>query len=163
MKKILLSILIFSTLSSFCQIKSGIVEYNLTIGENKDIESSSEMKGHYINAKNNAKYLTYNLEFNEAEMLFYQNPILNSDGNDTTFSSVFSGVDGKYYREKDSNTILNEKDNRLVGKVIVKTDDNVEWALTKETKKIQNYLCYKATKTIQVNNKAGIFKRQIIV
>ena len=57
--------------------------------------------------------LLFFLDFNDTAMLFYENKKMNSGENNTNFSSAFSGVDGKYYKEKKSNIIFNEIDNQI--------------------------------------------------
>ena len=105
--------------------------------------------------------LLFFLDFNDTAMLFYENKKMNSGENNTNFSSAFSGVDGKYYKEKKSNIIFNEIDNHI-GHIILKKVEDTKWILTKESKKIQDYLCYKATTISTVKNSAGTFKRTIV-
>ena len=57
---------------------------------------------------------------------------------------------------------MNEINNKM-GNFIIKTNDATKWILTKENKKIQKYLCYKATASLVIKNQAGTFKRPIIV
>ena len=159
MKKIILLLLLCS-FSVFSQEKSSKVEYSLVVGDDKEMDSGP-LGGYYKDAKKNAKYISFSLDFNETAMLFYENKNINDENNNTSFSVAFSGVIGKYYREKKSNVIFNEINNKT-GHFIVKTNDTTKWVLTKESKKIQDYLCYKATAIISVKNQAGVFKRTII-
>lgn len=57
---------------------------------------------------------------------------------------------------------MNEVENKFLGHFLVKSIDDTKWTLTKESKKIQDYLCYKATAIATVKNEAGTFKRTII-
>ncbi|WP_298306620.1 GLPGLI family protein [Flavobacterium sp.] len=144
----------------FSQDKTSRVEYSLIVGEDSKFDNSPVAE-YYKEARKNAKYVTFFLDFNDTAMLFYENKKMNSGENNTNFSSAFSGVDGKYYKEKKSNIIFNEIDNHI-GHIILKKIDDTKWVLTKESKKIQGYLCYKATTVSTVKNSAGTFKRTII-
>lgn len=149
------------TISISAQVRNGSVEYGLIFAEDKELENSV-MATYFAEAKKNAKYITFTLNFNKDEMCFFKNSILNIDGVDTTFSTVFSGVNGKTYRNRNSDIILNEQYNNNLGNIIVTNELKTNWTLTKETKLIDNYLCYKATMTIDIVNSVGTFKRQIV-
>ena len=159
MRKMILS-LFLSSISIFCQEKTSRVEYNLIVGEDTKFDSSP-IAEYYKKAKKNAKYVTFSLDFNDIAMQFYENKKMSSEENNTIFSSAFSGIDGKYYKEKKSNVIFNEIDNNI-GHLILKKNDDTKWTLTKESKRIQDYLCYKASAIVTVKNSAGTFKRTII-
>ena len=160
--KTIFYLLLFFTLETFGQIKTGSVTYNLTIADDIEMEKGM-MADYYKDAKKNAKLVSYTLNFDENQMIFSTNPSLKIDGQgDVSFAEAFSGVEGKYYREKKSNTILNEIDGANLGHLIVKKEFKLKWALTKETKMIDQYLCYKATSELIIKNTAGQFKREII-
>lgn len=159
MNKKLLLLLLFSHFC-FSQEKGNKVVYNLVVGEDKELDNSP-VADYFNEAKKNAKYITFSLDYNDDSMLFYENKKMNGDNNDTTFSSAFSGVEGKYYKEKKSNFVLKEVNNKF-GRLIIKTVDNINWTVTKETKIIQDYLCYKATAVVSTKNQKGKFKRTIM-
>lgn len=98
MKKIFYTLLLTSFFM-FSQEKSSRIEYGLTIGNDKVIDNGP-MTEYYKDAKKNAKYVTFSLDFNDTAMLFYENKKMNGDNNNTSFSTAFSGVNGKYYNEK---------------------------------------------------------------
>jgi GLPGLI family protein len=160
MKKPVILFLLF-TLSIYSQLKTSKISYGLVIGNDK-VMDNGPMADYYKEAKKNAKYVSFSLDFNDNEMLFYENMKMNGDNNNTSFSTAFSGVNGKYFKEKNSNIILNEVENKLLGNFLVKSSDNTKWVLSKESKKIQNYLCYKATTDVTVTNEVGTFKRTVI-
>jgi GLPGLI family protein len=159
LKRFLFISLLFNSIIFIGQIKNGIVEYNLIIGDDKELESGM-MADYYKDAKKNAKSLSYSLVFNQSEMIFYQNQYLEKEGDgDTSFSRAFSGVEGKYFKDKDSNVVLNEVDNPIVGHLIIKREISLKWVLIKETKKIDDYICYKANAELIIKNSVGEFKR----
>jgi GLPGLI family protein len=159
MKKIILLLLIYSS-SFYSQEKISKIDYCLVVGDDKELDNGP-LGEYYKEAKKNAKYVFYSLDFNDIAMLFYEKKGMNSENGNNAFSKAFSGVEGKYYKEKNSNDILKEIDNKSVGHFLVKTTDNSKWILTKESKKIMDYLCYKATAIVTVKNEAGNFKRTI--
>ena len=161
MNKIITIIILFS-IKSFGQINSGTVQYNVTFIEDKELDGGN--LGNYIkDAKANSKYLTYSLDFNANEMVFYKTQNLTSDDNgDTSFAEAFSGVSGKYFKKKNSNILLNEIDNKHLDHILVSKEMNLKWNLLNETKIIDNYLCYKATSIIIITNGVGVFKRNLI-
>jgi GLPGLI family protein len=145
----------------YAQIKNGSIQYGLVFSQDKELESGI-MASYFAEAKKNAKYISFTLNFNENEMCFFKNNTLNSDGVDISFAIAFSGVNGKIYKEKNSNVVLNEQDNNDFGKIIVRKELVTNWTLTKESKLIDNYICYKATTIIDIKNSVGTFKRDIV-
>jgi len=97
-----------------------------------------------------AKMLTFNLDFNENESLFYlSNSLISEFENQDTkkyVTGLFYGFDEIY---------INKSENKLIeqlyyafGTILRITKASfVVWNLTKETKDISGYKCYKATYT----------------
>jgi len=142
------------------QIINGKIEYSLQIIDDENF-SKGELSNYFTSAVENAKYLNFILEFNKEEMMFYSKN-LKIDGIDTSFSSAFSGVDGIYYKKNNDTLILNLKDNQFLGKPILKKKNKIDWKLSNESQKIENFLCYKATAIIKFNNGVGNFQRELI-
>lgn len=160
MKKLFLA-LVFTSIITHGQIKTGRIEYGLVISDDKELEKGL-MSEYFSDAKKNAIYVSYSLDFNSTEMIFYKNEKMNGDNNNTAFSEAFSGVNGKLYKEKSSDFILNELDDKMLGHLILKKELNPKWTLLKNTKKIQNYVCYEATTVIEIKNSVGVFKRNVV-
>jgi GLPGLI family protein len=160
MKKLFLA-LVFTSIITHGQIKTGLIEYGLVISDDKELEKGL-MSEYFSDAKKNAIYVSYSLDFNSTEMIFYKNEKMNGDNNNTVFSEAFSGVNGKLYKEKSSDFILNELDDKMLGHLILKKELNPKWTLLKNTKKIQNYVCYEATTVIEIKNSVGVFKRNVV-
>ena len=158
MKKYIFLIIFFSQLVN-SQIKNGRIEYELIIGDDSELDKSELMSGYYSEAKENSKYVSFNLDFDDTQSHFYLNEILQSEVNNTSMTIAFSGVTGKYYKKKNENFVIEQTGNKLTGEYIIKLDIDTKWNLTNETKTIQNYLCYKAETEKIVNNEAGTFKR----
>lgn len=162
MKKIILILnvlLIFNFANS--QELFGYVEYSLNIANDEKV-SEGELGNFYKQAKDNASYVSYILNFNKNEMSFQSNtPEI--DGVNLSFSFAFSGVHGLYYRKINESVVLNSIDDYILGKIILKRDLKINWTLHNESKKIQDFLCYKATATLKYNNGVGDFQKEIIV
>lgn len=156
MKKIILILLVVVS-TAYSQIKNGTVEYELILQKDEKRLEKGGLAAYYKDAAENAKYLTFKLDFNNSEMYFYADESLGINKNRTNFSLSFSGVTGKTHKEKSSNFVYIELQSNLFGKFIIKKEINVEWKITKESKMIQNFKCYKATTKIKFNNGVGDF------
>jgi len=89
--------------------------------------------------------LDYVLQFTNTESIFYNIPKMETDGYRSNNRYVFkSGASGIFYKNLKTKEKFNSVN--LPGKTfLVKSEFKKEkWLLTKETKKIDNYLCYKA-------------------
>lgn len=160
MKKIIIMLLLVGIQPSFSQIKNGIVEYELILQKDEKLEKGG-LAAYYKDAVENAKYLTFKLDFNNNEMYFYANELLGINQNRTNFSLSFSGVTGKTHKEKSSNFVYIELQNNLFGKFIIKKEINMQWKIFKESKMIKNFKCYKATTKINFNNGVADFSRDV--
>ena len=97
-----------------------------------------------------ARDLTFNLEFNENESLFYLANNLIMDDVDPSSKKyiigLFYGYDKIYINKKEN--LLIEQLYYSFGTVLKKRKASfIKWELTTETKKISGYKCYKATYT----------------
>ncbi len=136
LKKIIFLFLFFLFSSLYSQEKKIEIKYYQAI-INKEITKSDKPKI--------LKDLDYVLQFTPTESLFYNIPRMESDGYRSNRRYVYkSGASGIFYK----NIKTKEKFHtvNLPGKIfLVKSElDKDKWVLTKETKKIDKYLCYKA-------------------
>lgn len=162
MKKIILFTNLFLIFNfANCQELNGYIEYSLNIADDEKL-SKGELGDYFKQAKENASYVNFILEFNKNEMCFYSNtPEI--DGVNMSFSKAFSGVNGIYYKKVNTSTVLNTMEDYVLGKIILKKNVKVDWKLHNETKNIQEFICYKATTTIKYNNGVGDFQKELIV
>ena len=106
MKNIFFLIFLFVSSEVLCQIKSGSIEYSVTFTKDKELETGM-LANYYKDAKNNAKFLSYLLDFDDKRMVFYVNEKLKSDSSENLdFVEAFSDANGKYFREKNSSLIF---------------------------------------------------------
>jgi len=159
-KNILLIVftLFFNSVNS--QELNGYIEYSLNIGDDSSL-SKEGLADYFKQAQDNSIYVSFVLEFNKNEMSFYSKS-LDIDGINTSFSKAFSGVNGFYYKKINENIVSNFIDDQILGKIIIKKNNKVNWKLHNEIKKIENFICYKATATIKYNNGVGNFQKEII-
>ena len=143
------------------QVSTGHVEYSLNFGNDKTLDEG-ELADYFKMAKENASSVSYILNFNNEEMNFYSNTP-DTDNVNIAFSFAFSGIHGVYYRKMNEITVFDSVDDYTLGKIIFKRDLNADWKLHDESKKIQGFLCYKATITTKYNNGVGDFEKELIV
>lgn len=112
-------------------------------------EKSKELYSFFDKMNEVSKNLTFELKFNNNESLFYLNKVMDSDLNPMGISFVNNIVSrGKYYYNKSEDTILREE--HIYGNnTLIETKSTMinNWTLTNESKKIDNYQCYKATRS----------------
>lgn len=141
----------YSRQNDFSFIDNNGVDSVKTINRNFDFNE-------LINVSN--KKFQYILEFNNYESVFEIDKKLDLDDNDLRLASMFGG-NGIYYIN-----IINKESFRQVESFgdlfLIKRDFNLfKWKLLNETKKIGDFLCYKAITTKIVENDK-IFKKQVI-
>ncbi len=104
-----------------------------------------------FNKKINAGFKeTYVLKFDEANSIYQKEEKLEALGQEgTRFNSDIGFSGEKLYKNIKEDRYSVEND--LYGKIFIIKDklENHNWKLTKETKTIGNYTCYKATKIIK--------------
>lgn len=145
----------------FSQIKSGTVTYGISYEFDEDMKSG--LMASYVDlAIQNAKYVTFELEFNQEAMRFYPSNSMNVDGMKVDFVLAFAVADGIYYRTKDFSMNYHNTSTRWLGDFIIKCENKLQWELTNEKKYINEFLCFRANATQIVDNGAGVFKFPII-
>lgn len=101
--------------------------------------------------------VTYSLKANKNESLFTADDFMENDINPTLKEAILiSSADGKFYSNKEENiSFWQVNDGRKYYRI---TNENITqgWKITNETKKIGEYLCYKATNKILLNNKVPV-------
>lgn len=102
--------------------------------------------------------ITYILKGNEIEALFTYKPFMENDANPNLMSAIMlSSADGKFYTNRSENLNfwqIESHDGKYYR--LIEKDKTSDWKITKETKKIGDYDCYKATKKVLLNNRLPI-------
>lgn len=162
MKKLFLIVIfaLSSTLSA--QVTSGIITYGLSFETDTEFAKDAVLGDYYKSAVDNAKYLSYNLEFNQEAMHFYEVPNMSVAEGDLSFAKSFSGCYGSFYKGKNDRDVLNSLNDERFGALIISINGNREWEMTSETKMINGFLCYRANSFEIVNNETRIFRHPVI-
>lgn len=157
--KLVYLLLLLSSISGLSQIKNGTIEYSINIEMLEGLKENGPFKRMYTEAVNNAKTLRFNLVFNRENSVFSLNKgLVVGEENNTQSAIIASGYKGIVYQSK--MTSYSEIEKGFGNYLLI--NEPIEWILTNETKKIEGFLCYKATAVKMVINSSGTFKHPII-
>jgi len=130
--------------------KTSTSEFKDRIGSNKDI--SPEMQKMIQDRMAKMFEKTFVLYFDKTASIYEEEEKLDAPGTESEsrgmkMISSFTGGGGKHYKNVKSKTFAIEKE--MMGKEFLVKDSlpKLEWKMTSETKKIGNYMCFKATAT----------------
>lgn len=162
MNKIILVFFLLISNANYAQVKGGIITYGVTISDDADFDKGPA--GDFLKlAKNAAQYLSYTLLFNENESIFCLDNIMETNQNEISAAVAFSGIYGKFFNIKKSMLLLNEFDNEDFGRIVVQKQYDYKWEFSNESKKIDGFTCFKASRIMIIDNgDSGVFKRPII-
>lgn len=148
----------FLTLALCGQNKiSGIVYYESTINSRKLDEylskSRKNIKRKRVIESLDKVYLyttpiKSKLTFSKGEGLFVVEDKLSTDiyNLGQRFQKISAGGSNEYYYDENTKTYL-IKNCEVLGECFIYTNKSLEWQLTQESKKINGYTCYKATRS----------------
>ena len=92
------------------------------------------------------------LEFNNNEAIYFVEDKMQNDGKPTyNVNRIFAGGDNTYYKNTKTGEYFNESSS--FGELLLIEIDEKKWEITQESKKIGNYLCYKAIDIASTNRK----------
>ena len=159
MKNIIIYLLFFLVNLSFSQNYS--ITYELKIFENKKSLENEYLKDYYLKAMEGAKNLTFVLRCEKDKSFFDYRNILSINSSETKAAIIKSETKRPYYIEK--NWVYKiDKEKYIEKKYIIKDSLLTNWEITNETKKINNYTCYKATAKYKIINPKGVFYHPVI-
>lgn len=158
MKKYLVAVLLFS-ISLFAQQKNISVEYKAELFDDEKEVPNEILKQMIQQALSDSKLVRFNLLIQDKTAKFYDLPSMSiSDSNSKTFLLAMLGFVGTIYTHNDTiysgNNLFGK--NKLVQKPMI-----TDWKITNETKKIDDYLCFKATTFYKVINSKGEFNHPV--
>ncbi len=113
----------------------------ITLDDNSDVPK--ELLNKYKNIKESMSQLTYTLIFNDTESLFKLNKFLENDSRRISKRAITKGKgNGQYYTNIKEKKIIHQQEfgNKMYDVIVKKYD----YKLTKQTKMIGEYTCYKA-------------------
>lgn len=140
----------------------GEVRYGFIENEVKDQEKAKNKELYQLidQINNKASNLEFVLQFNSVESLFYLEEQMESDLNPMVISFAKNIVSkGKYYCNIKKDILLREVTNNYDQYTLVQSKpSSIKWVLTKETKRIGKFKCYKATTIKTKINSSGSYK-----
>ncbi len=160
MKKILIILFIILTSNSIeSQVNNGKIIYKVV----QSIDKNNVLDKMYLSMSKNYEHiageLQFSLIFNKESAIFYLEDKLYSDKYLAENVQTKAGYFGRVQQAKDY--CITENLEEDFGQFLVKRK-YPKWELLKETKKIGDFLCYKATFTKVTTYKKKIFKREYI-
>ncbi|MCX7551392.1 GLPGLI family protein [Xanthomarina sp. F2636L] len=149
----LFSILIFVFISVFINAQSiNEVNYKIFMKEDLNTKMDPQIKNRIEDINKAINQIECRLVFNNQFSVFKQIKKLGIDDNDLSHKIASVFVNGDYYVDLDNKNKMIQKwfsDELFNISIQFKS---LEWEITKETKQIGKYLCYKATSIRYVSN-----------
>lgn len=140
--------LLFTTTVLFGQkINNARLKYKVSF---KEIKNKNGVNN-FFNSKSQQIYL---LDIQNSKSLFYPEKRMTSDSQ-TNFDLISAFVGKNNYYFDSSKNILLKKEHHLGEDFIIREIPDFKWILTQESKKIGNYICFKATCEVQYLNRLG--------
>lgn len=152
MKKIFLLFTLIPFLG-FSQIQSGKILYKVSMDQTivDSVLSTVEMpelktylKQAFEKNSKTVPYITYELDFNKNESLFYSHKSMGSDGGLDLEKTIKNIGPGKYYLNLKEGISLHEYEYVSTPFLVRFNYEDLDWKITQETKMINGYQCYKA-------------------
>jgi GLPGLI family protein len=123
----------------------------------KQLSSSTDsLNDKYMKqALKSLKNREYKLAFNNTEAIYDEVKVLDINDNPVVeaFVAGISQFSGEVYFNQLKKSVINKKE--LFGSAFLIEKNSINWILSKDTLKIDNYLCYNATTTRIIENSKG--------
>lgn len=113
------------------------------------LENKTEIISTFNSLNNDFQFI---LEFTPNESIFKLEDKLNLSDNEMRMAKMFGGR-GVYYSNLENNESIHQVESFGQLFLKVRSFDSLEWVLLNESKKIGNFLCYKATSVKIVKNR----------
>jgi GLPGLI family protein len=148
---------IFSFTASVVFAQSGYVYYKKQLSSIDDEVTNEYMK----QALKLLKTQDYELSFNKNSALFKKVEALSVENKPVVeaFTKSISQFTGEVYFDRIKKSVVHKKD--FSGSIFLIHKSKVNWVLARDTLKIDNYLCYKATTTQTIENSEGIHQLKV--
>ncbi len=153
MKLLLLFLVCFA---GNAQIYNGHIQYGVSIGDIEGFSTSKSqyLKNGFLQAMENAPYLSYSLKFRDSVSEFKIDPTTGLDNNGLARARNYSYYMGPILQDHKYNYTRHAGE---FGNFFIKKEHQKDWEFTSETKKIDGYTCYKAESKYIVVNPKGTF------
>jgi GLPGLI family protein len=136
------------------------IEYTTKIVKEEGFDENMYFRKAINRAIEESRNLSFFLICKKNQSYFYSKNLMYSDNlNVANTTLLFAGYTGHVYQMGD--TILHKSD--ILGKNIYGIQySKKDWALTKETKTIDGYVCFKATSVNRITYKDKVFNHPVI-
>lgn len=160
MKNLLLTLLLVISVNMFSQNISGKITYIVSMepfNERKldsayQVRTKKKMDKWMKDIFKNTPDVKVFLEFDNGKSLYYVEDKMQNDGKSKlNLNRTFAGGDNKYYRN--ANTKEQFHESTTFGEPLLIELQVKKWKITQESKKIGNYLCFKAIDIESKNRK----------
>lgn len=162
--KLLILILLIYQISSSQSTDTGSVTYVAELdmsGFGEMIIKHPEFSKQIERELSNNKDVDYILKFSANESNYSKLKKIENEGTQKKINiTEIKAGKGLYYTNIKENTILHQKD--AFGEKFIISYPGIKWELVNETKKIGEYLCYKAIGSKNIEGKSGIKNIEII-
>ena len=140
---------------AFSQIKNGVITYGVVKSE---IDLYSKSENNFLiqsekEAREVASLLNFKMIFNKEESCFVLEDVILSDGKDIMMALINLQVNSRLFSNVSKKINRRYINNTRVGEVVEIEPVMYEWTITKETKEIDGYTCYKATSPLFTDGK----------
>ncbi|PKG52049.1 GLPGLI family protein [Olleya sp. 1-3] len=169
MKKAVLYITMIFSIQSFCQ-NNGSITYHGAMDLKKVSESYNSGKYDTLPSKRkdiikkileSNHIVEFTLDFKDNKSKFKQVKKLKEDDGNLNLASIIGGK-GIIYTDLSQNIILDQKEAFGELFLVESKIDSIKWKLTKETKTINDFVCYKATTVKKIKNSSGVHEKEVI-
>lgn len=163
--KILSLILLITSSFCFAQNTTGRATYIIILDKNNELRESNNNDKYTNEALDLSKKIEYTLVFKDHEANFFtsKNDFDSSIVNRINIlafdpQNIYTNSKEKYFiKETYSNNQFIHKN-----EFVIKESSKLKWKITKESKIVGNYLCYKATTIKEIHDTNEIIKEKVI-
>jgi GLPGLI family protein len=166
MKKYTTILFFFFITNFFCQNKTNEVVYKLIFSVDSNSEMNQTKEKFLKLAEKGSNNVKFRLLFNDSISKFSKVNYIESEDKSEKYAIAWCGCDyEKYNLNKQKVLIYNNKLNKLgtfkKNEFLIEKQYTDDWILTNEFKLINDFKCYKATKTVKIVNDIKEFSRII--
>jgi GLPGLI family protein len=149
--------LISVALTTLVHAQVGNAYYKKQLASSTDSINNKYMKEALKSLKNRQ----YKLAFNKTEAIYDEVKSLDINENQVVeaFVKGISEYSGEIYFNSLKKSVINKKE--LSGSIFLIEKDEINWVLSKDTLKIDSYICYKATTTRIITNSKGTYNLEV--
>ena len=156
------TLLIFLIIFNYSNSQNNIITYNFKILEDKQLLDNELIGKSYREDMEGAKFLNFRLIFRDTIAKFENIQLTELDDTNTKGALSMSRCRKEIIVYKDSIYQNNSEGAFEENKYLIVKPIEKNWVLANESKKIDNYTCYKATSEYIVINSKGTFIHPVI-